>query len=234
MVYITGDTHRDFGRVVKFCDKMKTTTDDILIILGDAGINYYLNHSDNRIKNLLSRLPITLFCIHGNHEARPETIDTYELVDWHGGKVYMEKKYPNLVFAKDGEIYQFETVNGIKNCVVIGGAYSVDKYYRLRNGWEWFADEQPNVEIKQYVEDQLHKVNWTVDVVLTHTCPIKYEPIEWFLSGLDQSKVDKSTEIWLNKIEEKLNYKKWYCGHYHGNKVIDKMCFMFEPIDEFI
>jgi len=27
--------------------------------------------------------------------------------------------------------------------------------------------------------------------------------------------VDKSTEIWLDEIEEQLDYKKWYCGHYH-------------------
>lgn len=41
MIYITGDTHGDFSRINDFCFKNKTTTDDIMIILGDAGINYY-------------------------------------------------------------------------------------------------------------------------------------------------------------------------------------------------
>lgn len=41
MFYITGDTHRDFERIILFCLENKTTRDDVLIILGDAGINYY-------------------------------------------------------------------------------------------------------------------------------------------------------------------------------------------------
>ena len=231
MTFVTGDTHGEFMRIAYFCRRMKTSKDDIMIILGDAGINYSLNSRDKAVKEYLKKLPITFFCIHGNHEARPAFIDTYKLIDWHGGKVYAEEEYPNILFAKDGEIYEFETEVGVQKCVVIGGAYSVDKWYRLRNGWEWFEDEQPSDEIKQEVEAALEKNDWTVDIVLTHTCPIKYEPVEWFLSGLDQSTVDKSTEEWLGKIEEKLTYSKWYCGHYHGNKKIDKMQFMFESVD---
>ena len=51
-----------------------------------------------------------------------------------------------------------------------------------------------------------------------------------FIKGIDQSKVDNTTEIFLDKLEEKLNYKKWYCGHYHTDKVIDKIRFMFNDI----
>ena len=38
MIYITGDTHGSFERVESFCERMKTKREDILIILGDAGI----------------------------------------------------------------------------------------------------------------------------------------------------------------------------------------------------
>ena len=51
-----------------------------------------------------------------------------------------------------------------------------------------------------------------------------------FIKGIDQSKVDNTTEIFLDKVEEKLNYKKWYCGHYHTDKVVDKIRFMFNDI----
>ena len=231
MVYIRGDTHGSFSDVWDFCCKMHTSKEDILIILGDAGINYHLDNNDKRLKEILAYFPITFFCVHGNHEARPANINTYRLTDWKGGKVWVEDKYPNILFAKDGEVFQFETDDGILDCMVIGGAYSVDKYYRLRNGWQWFEDEQPSDEIKAFVEEQLENRNWTVDVVLSHTCPVKYEPVEWFLKGLDQSSVDKSTENWLNEIENNLDYKKWYCGHYHGHKQIDKMEFMFEHFD---
>ena len=30
-----------------------------------------------------------------------------------------------------------------------------------------------------------------------------------------------------NKIEQKLDYKAWYCGHWHINKRIDRMHFLF-------
>ena len=42
MIYITGDTHRDFSRLFK----LKQNKDNMLIVLGDAGINYCLNEED--------------------------------------------------------------------------------------------------------------------------------------------------------------------------------------------
>ena len=86
-------------------------------------------------------------------------------------------------------------------------------------------------EIKEYVEKQLAINLWEVDVVLTHTAPLKYEPTEVFLEDIDQSRVDKSTEQWLDKIEEMADYKAWYCGHWHINKRVDKMHFLFHGIE---
>lgn len=84
------------------------------------------------------------------------------------------------------------------------------------------------------MEEKLEQLHWDVDVVLTHTAPLRYEPVEVFLPGLNQSMVDKSTERWLGEIEEKLHYEKWYCGHYHTAKKIDKVEFMFDNFDEFL
>ena len=113
-------------------------------------------------------------------------------------------------------------------CLVIGGAYSVDKYYRLATGNRWFPDEQPSEETKRKVEAGLEARNWKVDIVFSHTAPLRYEPIEVFLPMIDQSTVDKSTETWLDKIEQNLTYERWYCAHYHINKKIDKLQFLFE------
>lgn len=227
MIYITGDTHGRFDRIQEFCEDFNTSKEDILIILGDAGINYYGSGDRSRKKKLQS-LPITLFCIHGNHEQRPETIESYRLDDFHGGKVYIEDEFPDIKFAKDGQIYNFNN----KEYIVIGGAYSVDKFYRLSRGISWFPDEQPSDEIKQEVETVLDNYNWQVYGVLSHTCPLKYEPVEVFLPMIDQSTVDKTTEEWLDRIEDTLHYDKWYCGHYHTEKTIDKLRFMFNDIDE--
>ncbi len=228
MVYITGDTHRNFVHVKAFCERFETTKDDTLIILGDAGINYYGGAKDYWFKVQLSYLPLTLLCIHGNHEQRPETLG-YAETEWQGGTVYTEPEFPSLLFAKDGEIYEIAG----KRCIAIGGAYSVDKPHRIANDWGWWSDEQPSDEIKRRVEQRLETEGWKIDAVLSHTCPLKYEPREVFIAEFDQSGVDKSTEQWLDAIEDKLDYAAWHCGHYHTSKMIDRMRFMDTDIREF-
>ena len=228
MIYITGDKHADFREVLYFCYANETTIDDILIILGDAGINYYANELDGDLKNSLKECPITFFCIHGNHEERPENIKTYKIKKFHDGIVYYEKDYPNILFARDGEIYNFND----KKVLVIGGAYSVDKYFRLARGYNWYESEQPNEETKNKVKSVLKNLNYKVDIILSHTCPYKYLPREMFLEGIDQNTVDNSTEYFLDEIEKLADYKLWYCGHYHTDKKIDNIIFMFHKIEE--
>lgn len=233
-IYITGDTHGNFNRIYDLCEKIDTTTDDTIIILGDVGINYYGGKRDKKTKEKLSKLPITIFAIKGNHEEYAGDLQNYTEDEYWGSPVFIESEYPNLVFAKDGEIYNLPFEDGTREAIVIGGAYSVDKFYRLARGFKWFKNEQPSEETKAYVEKQLDKVNWRVDYVLSHTCPLKYEPIEWFLPMVDQSTVDKGTEEWLDTIHDKINTDVWYCGHYHGEKRIDNMRFLFESVMQLV
>lgn len=227
MVYITGDTHGRFDRIELFCHVMQTTKADTMIILGDAGFNYYSGSRDAKVKKQANAFPIRLLCIHGNHEIRPQNIPSYKETVFCGGRVLYEPEYPDLLFAIDGEVYELD---GFR-CIAIGGAYSVDKFYRLEKGYGWWPDEQPSPEIKATVEHKLKALDDKVDIVLSHTCPRKYEPVETFLGFIDQSTVDKSTEDWLDEIEASTDYRKWYCGHYHTRKRIDRMQFMFEDYD---
>ncbi len=55
-----------------------------------------------------------------------------------------------------------------------------------------------------------------------------------FLSEIDESMVDNSTEYFLDEIESNTDYLKWYCGHFHTDKEVDKMKFMFNDIEPFI
>lgn len=228
--YITGDCHGQFKRIEQFCSIKNTNKEDVMIILGDAGINYHLDERDSNLKSALTELPITLFCIHGNHEARPWECGEYEERNWQGGCVYVEQQYPNLLFAKDGEIYDIAG----KKAIVIGGAYSIDKHYRLRNGQKWFKSEQPDDQIKKYVNRQLGKYDWQVNYVLSHTVPIEMEPTWAFIPGFDQSNVDKSTEIWLQDIYDSLTFDKWYAGHYHVRTEYKKVKIMYEDYEELI
>ena len=228
MFYITGDTHGEFSRIERFCNAMNPTPDDTLIILGDAGINFHGGLRDVIRKEQLAQLPITVFSIHGNHEMRPGTIASYHTTEWCGGQVYVEDAFPKLLFAADGEVYDL----GGLDTLVVGGAYSIDKYYRLAHGWAWWPDEQPSPAIKEKVERVLAARDWEIDVVLSHTTPLRYEPVECFIPDIDQSKVDKSTEEWLDGIEQRLDYGHWYAGHYHTEKDIDRLSILFEGIRE--
>lgn len=117
MVYFTGDIHGDPRGVTNFSDKHKLTKNDTIILLGDVGANYYQNKHDWGVKSWLDSTGVNILCIHGNHEMRPSNIDTYKLTEWNGGKVWVEEDFPNLKFAKDGEIYNIEGLRYI----AIGG-----------------------------------------------------------------------------------------------------------------
>lgn len=225
IVYFTGDIHGLANDVIKFCEYHALTATDTVVLLGDVGANYYLDERDRKLKTELGSLEPTFFCIHGNHEIRPSNIPSYTIKEWNGGTVWYESDFPNILFARDGDIYLLENLEYL----VIGGAYSVDKPYRLARGYVWWEDEQPSDEIKAYVEKQMTEKHF--DIVLSHTCPFKYEPREMFLPMIDQETVDTTTERWLDTIEETIEYKAWFCGHWHIDKRIDKMHFLFHGFE---
>lgn len=241
--FITGDKHRNFDRVKTFCRQTNTRRKDVLIILGDAGFNYYDDKRDDDLKKEISQLNITLFCIHGNKENRPQNVGTYGVRSFCGGKVYYEPKYPNIYFAIDGEIYTFEG----KKYMVVGGAHSVNKMQCLAEGLPFWFDEMPDDKTMATVEKNLKQEGNKVYGMMTHTCPISYLPTEMFLSTRQNASVkrkprktkgkklfkpdiDRSTEIWLDELEKNLDYKVWFCGHYHIDKQIDKIQMMHYDI----
>ncbi len=243
-VYITGDTHGGYHKIKNFCKKNETSKDDVLIILGDAGYNYFFNERDTQVKKKIAKMPITLFCIRGNHEARPENVEGILTELFFENTVYVEPDFPNIKYAIDGlnyaipieyvsandfydiEKYDYDYEDSYfvtkAHTMVIGGAYSVDKYHRIANGWSWFENEQLNDEEKQDIKDYLNflysKGNNRIDVFLTHTCPCIYEPTDLFLPMVDQSMVDKSMERFLGEIEFHFPYLAWFWGHYHADR----------------
>ncbi len=227
MIYITGDIHGQEERISEisaFCRENNTTRDDILIVLGDVGVNYWLDSRDDAVKEMLSEIPITFVCIRGNHEARPESVGTYKEVSMFGGVVYREEKYPSVIFLRDGGEY---TIGG-KTFLAIGGAYSVDKDYRLAFGYKWFPDEQLSEEERHEILEAVRGHSY--DYIITHTCPFEFQPTDLFLSSIDQSTVDKTTELYLGCIERSVSYKKLYFGHFHANRNCGRYEMLFDKI----
>lgn len=235
-VYMIGDLHGDFKPVRDFCTQMNSSQDesrhihegDVLIVLGDFGANYFFDYRDRNFKQKLGKYNLTYFVVRGNHEERPSNIHRQHPQDWEiqsffGGEVYVEKAYPYIKYAAD--IPSHYNING-HSVLSLPGAYSVDKYRRIHNGWSWFPDEQMSddeMALGKMIVQECPK--W--DIVLSHTCPVCYEPTDLFLSVVDQSMVDKSMERYLGEIERELDYKLWCWGHYHA----DRVCPRFDESD---
>ena len=227
-IYMTADIHGDFRSIRDFIKKInnikKLTKNDVIILLGDSGLQFFFNHRDEKLKQKLNSYEITLFLIRGNHEERPSICMENHPEAWHmeefwGNQVYVENDYPYIKYALDMPAsYEIPTAQGdVLKTLVLPGAYSVDKDYRIANYWSWFPQEQCNEEEMAAGTTLAQSGTW--DLVLSHTCPVIYEPTDLFLSVIDQSTVDKTTERWLGEIEYNLDYKLWAFGHFHSLRI---------------
>lgn len=211
---ITGDCHSTIFRFVNYAHTHPNPAN--IIILGDAGFNYFLDNRDDERKDELAKLPLTFYLVRGNHEARPESLIGIETVydEAVQGEVRVQPRWPQIKYLMDGGIY---TIQGLRT-LVIGGAYSVDKLYRLATGDQWFQDEQLNEKERADIFRSLDYTN-NFDLVLTHTCPIDWEPTDLFLKGINQSTIDNTMEQWLKEVREKINWKIWLFGHFHDDRL---------------
>ena len=228
-IYLTGDKHADFDELVMQSICYGFTDRDLLIILGDVGINYFGNYRDTMHKDMLSQVPGTILCIRGNHEMRPtepKLDGKYRTITWMGDTAYVEEAYPRFILASDGARYH---ING-RDFLVIGGAYSVDKPYRLQMGYCWFPDEQLTVSEMEEIRKKVIEHGCREDIILAHTCPYDQRPVECFLSGVDESSVDNSTEHFLQEIVDTADYNAFYCGHWHTEKQDGKLRIMFHDV----
>lgn len=98
-------------------------------------------------------------------------------------------------------------------------------YFRIRDYSWWDLELPTDGEMKNGINN-LEKVNYKVDYIITHCCPTSVQAV---LSGGTYKK-DYLTD-YLQKISEKCEFKKWYFGHYHNNRQIDsKYILLYEDI----
>lgn len=218
-VLITGDCHgRVEGRLAYIKDTMPEydPSETAIIILGDVGFNYYMSKHDWKTKQRAAKFGYTIYCLRGNHEDRAENMKypIYTIDNFVNGMVCYEEEFPNIRYFMDC-VAEYEIMS--KKILCIPGAYSVDKWYRLENDWQWFAEEQLTAEEMKTAE--IYFSDKYYDFVFSHTCPISWEPNDLFLSMIDQSTVDKTMEVWMDKFKEKFLWKHWLFGHYHADRI---------------
>ena len=222
--WLIGDIHGELSPIEKFYTQHKDELwpyreDNVLIILGDFGANYFLNKRDEIFKTKIEKYPFKYFVIRGNHEERPSLLAKAYPKEWHkevffNNTVWVENKHPNILYALDeGGEYEINC----KSVLVLPGAYSVDKWFRLQNGWSWFPEEQMSSGEKLQILASLKR---DYDYILSHTCPLSWQSYisDLFLSTVNQDEVDNSMEKFLDTVAITTKWKRWYWGHYHDNR----------------
>ncbi len=244
-IYITGDTHGDYRRfsVPIFPEQKQMTKDDYVIICGDFGFwsddkeqYYWLKWLDEK--------PFTTLWVDGNHENY-DLLATYPEEEWNGGMI--QRIRPSILHLMRGQVF---TIDGCR-IFTFGGAQSHDiddgilepddpnlalkrkrldregAAYRV-NHVSWWKEELPSAEECEVGRRNLEKVGNMVDFVVTHCAPTDVQRL------LDEEEFeyvpDRLTD-YLEEVEHRLDFKKWFFGHYHQNKnVTDRFLLLYEQI----
>lgn len=237
MYYITGDRHGNFQDIAKFCKPTKrnvgTTKKDYMIILGDSGINLHTDFNMKGLKRFLVKLPITFIVLHGNDEERAENLpERHKKVEIDNGDLqgtfYIDGMCPNVLFTK---MYGKYTIDN-KQCYIIGGGATRDKEFRIANNKKYFPSELLTSDEQQHILYDIQSGALDdVTHILTHTSPYRFTPLEWLPPQIDKSTLDLSQELFLDDVYTKVNnFDKWFVGHWHGEKQLGRIQFLYKSI----
>ncbi len=224
MIFITGDTHglEDFHKLHIFAgEHSELTKNDYVIIAGDFGAIW---NSNSLVQNLryYSELPFTILFVDGNHENF-DLINAYPVEEWHGGKVHIIK--PDIIHLMRGQIFEIEG----KTIFTFGGATSIDKFMR-REGFSWWKQELPTYEELNEGIANLKKYGGKVDYIITHSCSeraLAYPAIR----NSATLKMNCPESGMLSYIEENVEFKHWYFGHFHIDAELgDKYTVLYQYI----
>lgn len=220
MIYITGDTHgnHDTSKLFlkSFPDGKSLSMDDYVIITGDFGGIWYGDKRDDATLEFYEEKKYMVLFVDGNHENF-DALNKYPISEWNGGKVH--KIRDNIFHLMRGQVFEIDS----KKFFTFGGGVSIDKAMRMPYVSWWPQEEASYEEINEAL-DNLEKHKNKVDYVITHAAPESIVRNE-LCQIHTLMKVDCATEKFLNEIYHNLEFKMWFCGHYHMDAWI-KSCKM--------
>lgn len=215
MIYIRGDTHGEEGQ---FCDEVmpgqsQWTAEDILIVTGDFGFVFFGEKrylSERNRLDALARKPYQILFVDGNHEGFPYLLSYPEEIRF-GAPV--RRIRDNIFWLQRGYVYEI----GGHSFFVMGGAYSMDKAFRLN--WSqlhgeqaWFREELPSAEEYRRAAENLRAREMTVDYILTHTAP---RSVIGRIIHAAPDMNDSELTGFLDWVWFGAKFKHWYFGHFH-------------------
>ena len=237
MIYITGDPHAEYNRfnTTNFVSQETMSKDDYMIITGDFG---YWDESKRQAWWLkwLDDKPFTTLFVDGNHENF-DLLNQLPVEEWNGGRVHHISE--SVIHLMRGQVFELEG----KKFFTFGGARSHDIEDGIiirdpENQWKhkvkelnetgktryridhlsWWKEEMPNEDEMAEGIRNLKANEWKVDFVITHCAPSSTSA----LLSHGSYKADAITE-YLENIKARVDYKRWYFGHYHRDMAVNAM-----------
>ena len=177
-----------------------------------------------------------------NHENY-DLLATCPVEEWNGGKV--QHVAPSIIHLMRGQVYDIDgcrifAFGGAQSHDIQGGILEPDDPdfklkkkqldrgdmpYRI-NHVSWWKEELPSYEECAEGLRNIEKCGGEVDYVVTHCAPTKVQE----MIGRKLFKADQLTD-YLQDVDERLKYKKWFFGHYHDNcNVSEKHILLYEQI----
>ena len=224
-IFVTGDIHGDIRRILNIPDE-GLTKNDIVIVLGDFGVIWNNINITNMALELLGNKKFTTAFLDGNHENFNMINDMQEIIEWNGGRAGILPF--GIIHLLRGEIYNINN----KIIGICGGANSIDKAWRVEGESWWKEEEISDSDIANF-EANLLKYNNKIDIMLTHDIPVSILPTVKIYSGINNDNMVSNSQLQLEKIDQMVDIKKWYFGHWHIDKEInDKYECFFKNIKE--
>ena len=153
---------------------------------------------------------------------------------WEGGKVHFIRE--NVIHLMRGQMYRIQG----KDFFVFGGARSHDiedgimeregpklkekvralerrgVRYRI-NHLSWWKEEMPDEGQDREGLAVMEEHGWRCDYVVSHCAPSSVQAV----FSLGRFEPDELTG-YLEGIKNRCRYRRWFCGHYHMDEMVDE------------
>lgn len=250
MIYVTGDTHGDFGRfnAKRFPQQKELTRDDYVIICGDFGGIWSMTPTPEERYTLswLESKPFTVLFCDGNHENF-DRLKRFPIVSFHGGKAH--RICENVYHLMRGYVFnmdctKFFVFGGAKSHDIQDGVLQPQDYDSLHdmvrdwrrltqmgkimrmNHVSWWSDELPKKREIDRAKRNLQKYDYNVDYIISHSTALCFEQLMY-----RDCEPNILNRFFDSILEHGICFKRWYCGHYHQDRDLNpKMHLIYHDI----
>jgi TPR repeat protein len=213
---IHGYLRLDF--LVKKVAEFVPIEDDVIVILGDAGI-VWQDEMNEDVRKFYSSLSYDVLFLDGNHENF-DLLNKLPIVERYGDAVH--EVLPNVFHLIRGNAY---LING-KKFFVFGGGYSVKRETNSSPVTTW-DDELPSAEeFKRGLKTLAENEN-RFDYVLTHQAP------QSLLETIKHSCSQAEAELvgYLERVRNTTKFARWFFGHLHKDITVGNIVGLYESVE---